>query len=113
MHLSMKFMIALVKPFQLDEVLDALTNAGVQELTVTEVRAYGKQKGHKEFYRGLEYIPKLVPALKLEIAVSADRVAKAVETIARVTSGAEVFVFDLDQFSDGTSEAAGRPRRAA
>jgi nitrogen regulatory protein PII len=82
MHLSMKFVVALVKPFQLDEVLDALTNAGVQELTVTEVRAYGKQKGHKEFYRGFEYIPKLVPALKLEIPVSADQAAKAVEIIA-------------------------------
>jgi nitrogen regulatory protein PII len=120
MHLHEKFVIAVVKPLYLDEVLDALTGIGVHVLNVTEVKSYGRQKGHREFYRGAEYTPKFVPMLRLEIAVSNDQVAKATESIARVASSgrsgdAETFVLDLDHRSSlGTGRADEMaPRRAA
>jgi nitrogen regulatory protein PII len=102
MHQSMKFVVALVEPLQLDEILDALTSAGVHELTVTEAKAYGRQEGHREFYRGAEYTPKYVRLLKVEIAVSSDQVAKVTEVITRARStgkggAAELFVFDMER----------------
>jgi nitrogen regulatory protein P-II 2 len=77
----MKLIIAIIKPFKLDEVRDALTAVGVQGLTVTEVKGYGRQKGHTEIYRGAEYAVNFLPKIKIEIAVPSDRADKVVETI--------------------------------
>jgi nitrogen regulatory protein P-II 2 len=77
----MKLVMAIIKPFKLDEVRDALTAVGVHGLTVTEVKGYGRQKGHTEIYRGAEYAVSFLPKLKIEVAVPADLVDKVVETI--------------------------------
>ena len=77
----MKLVIAIIKPFKLDEVRDALTAIGVNGMTVTEVKGYGRQKGHKEIYRGAEYAVNFLPKLRLEIAVSTDRVGKVVDAV--------------------------------
>lgn len=77
----MKLVIAVIKPFKLEDVRDALTAIGVQGLTVTEVKGYGRQKGHTEFYRGAEYAVHFLPKLKIELVVASDRVEQAVETI--------------------------------
>ncbi len=77
----MKLIIAVIKPFKLEDVRDALTGMGVDGLTVTEVKGYGRQKGHTEFYRGAEYAVHFLPKLKIEVAVQSDRVEKVVETI--------------------------------
>jgi len=78
----MKLVIAIIKPFKLDEVRDALTSIGVHGLTVTEVKGYGRQKGHTEIYRGAEYAVSFLPKLKIEVAVAAELVAKAIQAIA-------------------------------
>ena len=77
----MKIVMAIIKPFKLDEVRDALTKIGVQGLTVTEVKGYGRQKGHTEIYRGAEYAVSFLPKIKLEIACAANQVDKVIETI--------------------------------
>ena len=77
----MKLVIAIIKPFKLDDVRDALTAIGVQGLTVTEVKGYGRQKGHTEIYRGAEYAVNFLPKVRIEVAVSSDRAGKVVETI--------------------------------
>ena len=77
----MKIVMAVIKPFKLDEVRDALTTVGVHGLTVTEVKGYGRQKGHTEIYRGAEYAVSFLPKLKIEVAVAADLVDKTVEAI--------------------------------
>jgi len=77
----MKLVIAIIKPFKLDEVRDALTSVGVSGLTVTEVKGYGRQKGHTEIYRGAEYTVNFLPKVKIEIAVPADRVESVVRII--------------------------------
>jgi nitrogen regulatory protein P-II 2 len=77
----MKLVIAVIKPFKLDEVRDALTAIGVSGMTVTEVKGYGRQKGHKEVYRGAEYAVNFLPKLRLEIAVATDRAARVVDAI--------------------------------
>ena len=77
----MKIVMAIIKPFKLDEVRDALTSLGVQGLTVTEVKGYGRQKGHTEIYRGAEYVVNFLPKLRIEIAVSSDIADRAVEVI--------------------------------
>jgi nitrogen regulatory protein P-II 2 len=77
----MKLIIAIVKPFKLDEVREALVSAGVEGLTVSEVKGYGRQKGQTEIYRGAEYQVNFVPKVKLEVAVDDDATAKAVEAI--------------------------------
>ncbi len=77
----MKIVMAIIKPFKLDEVREALTNVGIQGLTVTEVKGYGRQKGHTEIYRGAEYAVSFLPKIKIELAVSADLVDKAVDAI--------------------------------
>jgi nitrogen regulatory protein P-II 2 len=97
----MKIVMAIIKPFKLDEVRDALTSLGVQGLTVTEVKGYGRQKGHTEIYRGAEYAVSFLPKIKVEVAVAADEVDKVV---AAVTSAAKtgqigdgkIFVFSID-----------------
>jgi nitrogen regulatory protein P-II 2 len=77
----MKLVIAIIKPFKLEEVRDALTALGIRGMTVTEVKGYGRQKGHTEIYRGAEYAVNFLPKIRVEVAVSADEADKVVETI--------------------------------
>jgi nitrogen regulatory protein P-II 2 len=98
----MKMIIAIIKPSRLDEVLDAVTEAGASGLTVTEVRGYGRQRGKTEVYRGAEYEVKLLPKVKLEIAVPSDIADKVVEALAGTANtgkigDGKVFVMDLEQ----------------
>lgn len=98
----MKFVMAIIKPFKLDEVRDALSAIGVQGLTVTEVKGYGRQKGQSEIYRGAEYAIHFVPKLKLEIAVAAAEAERVVEAIGTASSTGQIgdgkiFVLDLEQ----------------
>lgn len=79
----MKMIEAIVKPFKLDEVKDALLEMGVQGMTVSEVKGFGRQKGHKETYRGQEYTIEFVPKVKIEVAVTDAQVARVIETITR------------------------------
>jgi nitrogen regulatory protein P-II 2 len=97
----MKIVMAIIKPFKLDEVRDALTAVGVQGLTVTEVKGYGRQKGHTEIYRGTEYAVAFLPKLKIEVAVSTDQVDKVVEAISSSAKTGQIgdgkiFVFALE-----------------
>lgn len=98
----MKLVIAIIKPFKLDDVRDALAEVGVRGMTVTEVKGFGRQKGHTELYRGAEYVVDFVPKVKLEIAVSADvldRVIEAVSNAARTEKigDGKIFVYDLER----------------
>ena len=98
----MKFVMAIIKPFKLDDVREALTALGVQGLTVTEARGFGRQKGHTEIYRGAEYAVNFVPKIKLEIAVSNDLVERVVDTILKTAAtgrigDGKIFVFDMLQ----------------
>ena len=77
----MKLVIAIIKPFKLEEVRDALTNIGVAGLTVSEVKGYGRQKGHTEIYRGAEYAISFLPKVKIEVAIPTDRVERVIEAI--------------------------------
>ena len=79
----MKLIEAIVKPFKLDEVKDALLEIGIQGMTVTEVKGFGRQKGHKETYRGQEYTIEFVPKVKIEVAVNDSQVQRVLETITR------------------------------
>jgi len=97
----MKIVTAIIKPFKLDEVRDALTAIGVQGLTVTEVKGYGRQKGHTEIYRGAEYAVSFLPKLKIEVAVpttQVDAVVAAITGAARTgqIGDGKIFVFGLD-----------------
>lgn len=96
----MKFIVAVIKPPKLDAVRAALSGIGVEGMTVTDVKGYGRQKGHKEIYRGAEYQVDFIPKLKIEVAVADDVAANAVKTIADAArSGAigdgKIFVLDL------------------
>ena len=96
----MKIVEAIVKPFKLDEVKEALTKAGVQGMTVGEVKGFGRQKGHKETYRGTEYTIEFVPKVKIEVAVTDGQVARVIETITRTAKtgsigDGKIFVRDL------------------
>ena len=98
----MKQITAVIKPFKLEEVRESLAEVGVTGLTVTEVKGFGRQKGHTELYRGAEYVVDFLPKVKLEIAVDAgivDRVIEAIEQAARTgkIGDGKVFVFDLEQ----------------
>ncbi|MEK7851016.1 MAG: P-II family nitrogen regulator [Deltaproteobacteria bacterium] len=77
----MKKIEAIIKPFKLDEVKEALNNLGIQGMTVTEVKGFGRQKGHTELYRGAEYVVDFLPKVKIEVGVSEEMVAKVVDTI--------------------------------
>ena len=97
----MKIVMAIIKPFKLDEVRDALTKVGVQGLTVTEVKGYGRQKGHTEIYRGAEYAVSFLPKIKLEIACASDQADKVIEAITAAAKTGQIgdgkiFVFSLD-----------------
>ena len=98
----MKIVMAVIKPFKLDEVREALTQVGIQGLTVTEVKGYGRQKGHTEIYRGTEYAVSFLPKLKIEVAVPAEQADKVIETITAAAKTGQIgdgkiFVFGLDQ----------------
>jgi nitrogen regulatory protein P-II 2 len=97
----MKLIEAIIKPFKLDEVKDALLEAGIQGMTVTEVKGFGRQKGHKETYRGTEYTIEFVPKVKIEVAVADNQVQRVIETITRTAKtgsigGGKIFVRDLN-----------------
>jgi nitrogen regulatory protein P-II 2 len=97
----MKIVMAVIKPFKLDEVRDALTAVGVHGLTVTEVKGYGRQKGHTEIYRGTEYAVNFLPKVKIEVAVDTAQVDKVVEAITGAAKTGQIgdgkiFVFSLD-----------------
>ena len=79
----MKLIIAIIKPFKLDEVKEALGAVGIEGMTVTEVKGFGRQKGHTEIYRGSEYTVDFLPKVKIEVAVASDQVPKVVEAIAK------------------------------
>jgi nitrogen regulatory protein P-II 2 len=98
----MKLITAIIKPFKLDEVRDALSAVGVQGVTVTEVKGFGRQKGHTELYRGAEYVVDFLPKVKVEIAVEdeiAERAIEAIESSARTgkIGDGKIFVYDLQQ----------------
>jgi nitrogen regulatory protein P-II 2 len=98
----MKLVVAIIKPFKLDEVRQALTAIGVHGMTVTEVKGYGRQKGHTEIYRGAEYVVNFLPKLRIEIAVSSELADKAVEVItANARTGqigdGKIFVTPIEQ----------------
>ena len=97
----MKIVMAIIKPFKLEEVRDALTAIGVHGLTVTEVKGYGRQKGHTEIYRGAEYAVSFLPKIKVEVAVDSDMADKVVDAIvAAARTGqigdGKIFVYGLD-----------------
>ena len=98
----MKMLTAIIKPFKLDEVREALSGIGVQGITVTEVKGFGRQKGHTELYRGAEYVVDFLPKVKIEAAVDdaiVDRVIEAIEAAARTgkIGDGKVFVSSLEQ----------------
>jgi nitrogen regulatory protein P-II 2 len=97
----MKLIIAIIKPFKLGEVRSALTGAGVKGMTVTEVKGYGRQKGHTEIYRGAEYSVNFLPKLRIEIAVETDEVSKIVDALTQAAKTGQIgdgkiFVSSLD-----------------
>ena len=98
----MKLVIAIIKPFKLDEVRDALTALGVHGMTVTEVKGYGRQKGHTEIYRGAEYAVNFLPKLKIEVAIADNQEDKVVEAIVAAAKTGQIgdgkiFVNDVDR----------------
>lgn len=98
----MKLIIAVIKPFKLEEVREALTSIGIQGLMVSEVKGYGRQAGHTEIYRGAEYVVNFVPKVKLELVIADADVEKAVDTIASTAKtgkigDGKIFVLDVDQ----------------
>ncbi len=97
----MKLIIAIIKPFKLDDVRDAIGHLGVAGLTVTEVKGYGRQRGHTEIYRGSEYAVNFLPKVKIEVAVPSDRADKVIEAIVATAKTGQIgdgkiFVVDLD-----------------
>jgi nitrogen regulatory protein P-II 2 len=98
----MKLVTAIIKPFKLDDVREALSEIGVQGITVTEVKGFGRQKGHTELYRGAEYIVDFLPKVKLEVAVKADLVDQVIEAISSAAKtgkigDGKIFVSSLEQ----------------
>jgi nitrogen regulatory protein P-II 2 len=98
----MKFVTAIIKPFKIDEVREALSVIGVQGLTVTEVKGFGRQKGHTELYRGAEYVVDFLPKVKIEAAINNDLLDRVIEAIGKAANtgkigDGKIFVFDLEQ----------------
>ena len=98
----MKLITAVIKPFKLDDVREALADIGVQGITVTEVKGFGRQKGHTELYRGAEYVVDFLPKIKLEIAVGQDMVDSIVEAITKAAAtgkigDGKIFISSLDE----------------
>ncbi|GIX38717.1 P-II family nitrogen regulator [Silanimonas lenta] len=98
----MKMVTAIIKPFKLDDVREALSEVGVTGITATEVKGFGRQKGHTELYRGAEYVVDFLPKIKLEVAVTNDQVERVVEAIAGAANSGKIgdgkiFVYDLER----------------
>lgn len=98
----MKLITAIIRPFKLDEVREALSQAGVSGITITEVKGFGRQKGHTELYRGAEYVVDFLPKVKIETAVAEDRVEVVIEAISQAartgkTGDGKIFVTPIDQ----------------
>ena len=98
----MKMVAAVIKPFKLDDVREALSDIGVQGITVTEVKGFGRQKGHTELYRGAEYVVDFLPKVKIELAVSDDLLDRVIEAIAHAAKtgkigDGKIFVYQLEQ----------------
>lgn len=98
----MKLLTAIIKPFKLDDVRDELSKIGIKGLTATEVKGFGRQKGHTELYRGAEYIVDFLPKTKIEIALEDGQLEAAIEAISKVANtgkigDGKIFVFDLEQ----------------
>lgn len=98
----MKKIEAIIKPFKLDDVRQALSDIGIQGMTITEVKGYGRQKGHKEIYRGAEYLVDFMPKIKLEIVVSTDLVEKVIGSVRSAANtgkigDGKIFVMSLEQ----------------
>ena len=110
----MKIVVAIIKPFKLDEVRDALTSIGIQGLTITEVKGYGRQKGHTEIYRGAEYAVSFLPKIKIEVAVPTTQVDKVIAAITGAAKTGQIgdgkiFVLSLDhavRIRTGESDSA-------
>ena len=98
----MKFVMAVIKPFKLDDVRESLSEIGVQGVTVTEVKGFGRQKGHTELYRGSEYVVDFLPKVKLEVAIADDLLERTLEVVADAAAtgkigDGKIFVTDLEQ----------------
>jgi len=98
----MKLVIAIIKPFKLDDVREALSEIGVQGITVTEVKGFGRQKGHTELYRGAEYVVDFLPKVKLEIAINDDLAEQVIEAISKAANtgkigDGKIFMYPLEQ----------------
>lgn len=98
----MKLVVAVIKPFKLDDVREALSTLGVQGLTVTEVKGFGRQKGHTELYRGAEYVVNFLPKVKIEVAVETEMVDRVIEAISRAArtgkiGDGKIFVLTLEE----------------
>lgn len=98
----MKLVTAIIKPFKLDDVRDALSEVGVQGITVTEVKGFGRQKGHTELYRGAEYVVDFLPKVKIEVAVDTQMLDTVIEAIVKAArtdkiGDGKIFVYDLEQ----------------
>ncbi|WP_419660018.1 GlnB1: nitrogen regulatory protein PII [Desulfosarcina variabilis str. Montpellier] len=98
----MKKIEAIVKPFKLDDVKEALNEIGIQGMTISEVKGYGRQKGHKEIYRGAEYVVDFIPKVKIEIIVDTDRADKVVDAIQKAANtgkigDGKIFVFSIEE----------------
>ena len=98
----MKLITAIIKPFKLDEVREALSAIGVQGITVTEVKGFGRQKGHTELYRGAEYVVDFLPKIKLDVGIQDDQLDRVIEAISKAAGtgkigDGKIFVFDLQQ----------------
>ena len=110
----MKFITAIIKPFKLDEVREALSALGVQGMTVSEVKGYGRQKGHTEIYRGAEYAVNFLPKIKIEVAVPSEQADKVVDAISAAAKTGQIgdgkiFVYDIDhavRIRTGETDAA-------
>jgi len=98
----MKLVSAIIKPFKLDDAREALAEVGVQGITVTEVKGFGRQKGHTELYRGAEYVVDFLPKVKIEVAVAEEHLEAVIEAITKATQtgkigDGKIFVFELEQ----------------
>ena len=98
----MKLITAIIKPFKLDDVREALSEIGVQGMTITETKGFGRQKGHTELYRGAEYVVDILPKVKLEVAISDDKLDEAIKAISTAAKSGKIgdgkiFVFELSQ----------------
>ena len=98
----MKLVTAIIKPFKLDDVRESLSEIGVQGITVTEVKGFGRQKGHTELYRGAEYVVDFLPKVKIDVAIADDQLDRVIEAITKAANTGKigdgiVFVFNLEQ----------------